>query len=215
MAGNHVFFDAVASRMVALTKNKLGIASYFNRAYDREFEKEYATGDTVRIKYPQRHNIRDGFGYVGASIDRRYTNVVADQMFGLDLNWDTIEKAIQMEKSMTDIEENILDPAAAQLAQEIDSRAARFVYLNTNNVVGALGTTPTTFSVYSGARTRIFEKGGWQMAKRRTTVVTPQMKETIFTTASTGLLAQFNPQKVVDQAFKEGVLGRFDGSDWF
>lgn len=200
--------------MVRLTVNKLGVTQYFNRAGERDFEKEFPVGDTVRAKYPQRYNIREGFDYVGQNIDRKYTTITADQKFGVDLNWDTIEKALEMERTQADIEDNLLDPAASQVAQEIDSRACRHVYLNTPNVVGALGTNPTALLTFSQARSRIKEMGGWEGARRRITVITPAMMDAIIA-SSNNVLALFNPDAVVGRAFKEGVIGRYAETDWY
>jgi hypothetical protein len=212
--GNHVFTDAVAPNLVRLLKNKLVFCQFFSRRNERDFNEGQPIGDTLRVKLPYRGMIRDGFQYVGAPIDRRYTTIVADQMFGIDVDWDTIEKAIQMERSMEDINDNILDPLSAQLAQEFDSRAARFAYLRTPNLAGALGTTPTALSTYNRTRSKIKELGGWDGAQRAAMIISPEMMATVVA-GTPNVIGLFNPSDVVSKAFRKGYIGEYGGYSWF
>lgn len=213
--GNHVFSDMVAPRITKLTINKVQLLGVFSKQFERDLTSgSKPMGDTERIKKPHRSLIRDGFAYVGQSIDRRYTTIVADQKFGTDLDWDSIEKAVEMERSAEELEENIFDPAAQQLSQEWDLRAGRFVKNNTNHVVGALGTTPTTLLTFTGARSRIIGAGGWETATRKGVFVTPDMMGTLIAT-NNNILALFNPKSDVEDAFREGFIGRYAGAKWF
>lgn len=211
MPGTFQTADWVSARVVANIKNKLVIAEGFSKAHERDFEKEFAIGDSVRVKYPDQGLIREGLTYIGASPDRKYTTITVDNFFGIDLEWDSIEKALSMERSLEEIEEQYIEPRAATIAQEIDSRAARFAYLNTNNVIGALGVTPTTLDTYNQARTRIFENAGWASAKRRSMVITPQMVETAITGTARGL---FNTGGQENDIFREGIIGTYGGFKW-
>lgn len=214
MPGSHVYTDKVAANMVRLLKNKLVVTSFFSRKNERDFNEGQPIGDTLRVKLPHRGTIRDGFDYVGANIDRQYTTITASEKFGIDVDWDTIEAATQMERTDADINENILDPLAAKMAQECDSRAARFVYLNSPNVTSALGTTPTTLAAYSAVRTRLLETAGLVGAKRAGVIVTPDMMGTLIANGN-NVLALFNPADSVAKAFKEGYIGRYGGLDYF
>lgn len=214
MPGTHVYTDKVAADVVRLMKNKLGCTYYFNRKYERDFNEGQPIGDTLRVKKPNRGTVVDGFGYTGANIERQYTTVVADQMFHIPCDWDTIEKAIQMERSDEDIQKNILDPLAAQLAQECDTRAMRFARLNTPWTVGALGATPTAMSTYLQAKTIIEELGGWHGSKRRAMFVSPDMMSTV-AAGTPNIMGQFHPRNEAEMAFREGSIGHFGGFDWF
>ena len=215
MPGTHVYTDKVAANMVRLLTNKLVCTQFFSRRNERDFNEGQPIGDTLSVKLPYRGVVRDGFAYVGADIDRRYTTIVADQMFGIDVNWDTIEKAIEMERTDADINENILDPLAAQLAQECDSRAARHVYLNTPNVVGALGTTPTSLGTYSLAHTRLEENAAMNGAKRAGCIITPAMMDTIIASSSSpNLLSLFLPD-IIKKAFTKGYVGEYSDLSWY
>lgn len=214
MPGTHVYTDKVAANMVRLLKNKLVITQFMSRKNERDFNEGPPIGDSLRVKLPHRGTIRDGFDYVGQAIDRRYTTIDCTEKFGIDVDWDTIEAATQMERTDEDINENILDPMAAKLAQECDSRAARFIYLNSPNVTGALGTTPTTLAAYSAVRTRLLETAGLVGAKRKGVIVTPEMMGTLIANGN-NVLALFNPTDTVAKAFKEGYIGMYGGMQYY
>jgi hypothetical protein len=78
--------------------------------------------------------------------------------FRSPFEWDDYEKAVKLERSEEQLQENYFDPAAAAMAQEFDSRCAKFAYQNASNVVGVLGTDPTAVSTYFSARQRLMEK---------------------------------------------------------
>src|ERR1051326_338826 len=107
MPGSHVYTDWVAPTMIRLLVNQLGILDGFEFEYEREFERDYPVGDTVRIKEPWRAIVQDGLGWNPSSIERRNRTVSMDQVFSTQFLYDSIEKALQMERSKDDIKDNI------------------------------------------------------------------------------------------------------------
>jgi len=189
--------------------NNLAIAQYFNTDYNDQFTKEFAVGETVRVPLPQRWLVTSGLGYQPQGINRLFTTVMCDQIFGIHFEYDSIEQALKLERGREKFKAEYLDKAVQQLAQEIDSRAAGWALANTNNVVGALGTTPTTFDIYGQARARLIENACPPGQKGM--IVTPQMMRTLVS-GSTPL--QFNPQNEVAKAFREGYYGYAQGFEW-
>jgi hypothetical protein len=188
--------------------NKLAVSQYFNTDYNKEFTKEFAVGESVRVKLPQRFKVTSGLGYQPQAIDRRYTTVIVDQILGVHFEWDSVEAALKLERGRDAIKKELLDPAMEQLAQEIDSRAAAWALANTNNVVGALGTTPTSFDIYGQARARLIENACTPGEKGM--IVSPQMMRTIVSNN----LTTFNPQNEIAKAFREGYYGHAQGFEW-
>src|SRR3990170_854589 len=149
--------DWITMESLRTLLNQLVVAEMFNTDYNKEFTREFAVGEQVRVKLPQRFTVRDGLGYSPQAINRLNTTVTVDQVFGIDFEWDSVEAALHAERGMDAIKREYIDPAMAQLAQEIDSRAALWAYLNTNNIVGILGTDPTTTNFAGSARQRLKE----------------------------------------------------------
>lgn len=189
--------------------NQLVVAETFNTDYNKEFDREFAVGETVRVKLPQRFTIRDGLGYTPQALNRIYTTVSCDQIFGIDFEWDSAEKALRMERGQEIIKREYIDPAMAQIAQEIDSRAALWAYQNTNNIVGILGTNPTDTSNSGTARQRLIENACPPGDKRAI------MSPGAMTSIVNGGLTLFNDREQISKAFKEGYYGRARGFDWF
>jgi len=180
------------------------VASIFNTDWEKDYEKTFAVGTTIQVKFPQQFLIRDGLGYNPQGINRISTTISLDQPFGIDFQWDDYEAAVKAERSEEEIKEQYLEPAGVQLSQEIDSRAALFAKNNTSQIVGVLGTDPTSVSFLDSARTRLLQKAA-PPDRKRAALISSSMQQNSINTPVTSL---FNPADEIDEAFKEGSLGR-------
>lgn len=206
---NFVNTSWVSMEILRLLLNKLTVTEYFNRSWEKDFEREFAQGSTVTIKFPQRMLTTDGMGYQPQGINRIATTVSLDQWIQCSFEWDDYEQAVKLERSEAELRENYLDPAGAALAQEYDSRAAKFAYMNASNVVGVLGTDPTTVGTYYGARQVLFEQA-CPPGKRAMLISSSMM-----TSIGTGITNIFQPPDEISQMFKEGSIGRLAGFDFY
>lgn len=195
-------------KVLRLLLNDLTVAEYFNTDYEKDFQKEFAPGASIQVKFPQKFTIRDGLTYTPQGVGRISTTISLDQPFGVDFEWDDYERAVKAERSEEELDQQYFTPAAAQISQEIDSRAAQFAYQNASNVVGILGTDPTTVNTYYAARRRLKEKAA-PKGKRVLCLSSSMM-------ASLGqnITNFFQPGDELAQMFKEGYLGRMAGFDW-
>jgi hypothetical protein len=210
MANQFQYTDWLTMEGLRILKNKLQVAPFFNTDYNKEFTKEFAVGESVRVPLPQRFLIRNGLGYSPQPINRIYTTVNCDQILGVDFEWDSAEAALKMERGMEMIKKNYLDPAMAQIAQEIDSRAALWAYQNTNNIVGVLGTNPTSFQTINQARQRLVELACPPGAEKGM-VIPPSVNVSLVNAA----IQYFNPASDISKNYKEGSIGRNSGFDWY
>lgn len=196
--------------VLRLLLNFLTVAEYFNTDYEKDFEKEFAVGATIQVKFPQYFFIRDGLGYSPQGINRISTTVSLDQIFGVDFEWDDYEAAVKAERSEEEIREQYLEPAGTQIAQEIDSRAAFWAKNNSNNVIGALGTDPTGVATYYNTRRRMMELA-CPPSKDRALCVSSSMMSTF----GQNITTFFHPGDELSEMFKDGYLGRAAGYDWY
>lgn len=193
-------------------KNSLKVAEYFNSDWEKDYEKTFAVGTTIQVKFPQQFTIRDGLGYNPQGIDRISTTVSLDQPFGIDFQWDDYEAAVKAERSEEEIREQYLEPAGVQLGNEIDSRAAFFAKNNTSQIVGALGVDPTSIVFLDQARARLLQKAGSALAKKRAALISSSMQTNSINTPVTSL---FQPADAITEAFKEGSMGKLKTFDVF
>lgn len=192
-----------------LLTNQLEVAQHFDTKWMRQFDQQFAVGASVQVKLPQKWTIRDGLGYVPQPINRLTTTVNCNIIKGLDFEWDSIEKALEMERSEKEISDQYIAPAAAQLAQQVDSDAALFAYRNCNNIVGQLGVDPVNSTAFMQGLQRMEELACPALGEKGA-IVTPSVATAVVPNIQTF----FNPSSEISRAFKRGSLGMFNGFEW-
>lgn len=188
-------------------KNALKVADNFNHDWEKDYTKTFAVGTTIQVKYPQQFLIRDGLGYDPQGINRISTTISLDQPFGIDFQWDDYEAAVKAERSEEEIKEQYLEPAGVQISQEIDSRAALFAKNNVSQIVGTLGQDPASIQFLDQARARLLQKAA-PPDKRRMALISSSMQTNSINQPVTSL---FTPADEIDEAFKEGSIGKLKG----
>lgn len=210
MANVFQFVDWLSMEGLRLLLNKLEVSQGFNTDYNSEFTKDFAVGETVRVPLPQQWTVRTGLGYNPQAVNRIYTTVTCDQIFGVDFEWDSAQAALEVERGQERIKKEYLEPAMDQIKQEIDSRCAQFAYQNASQAVGVLGTDPTSLTVFNSARQRMIELGGISQGARINCI--PPSVNTSLVGSALGL---FNPPDAIAKQYKEGAIGRYSGADWY
>lgn len=205
MANNFLDSNWVSLKILQLLINKLVVNEYFNRQWQGDFQKEFAPGASIQVKFPQRWSVTDGMGYNAQAVNRLSTSVSLDQWLQIGFEWDDYEAAVKLERSMAELEENYFEPAAAAMAQEWDSRSALFAYRNASNVVGTLGTSPTSVSTYYQAR-RVMKEQASPMGPKVTCWSSEMMQQ-----LGSNIATYFQPPDELDAMFKEGALGKIAG----
>lgn len=195
--------------ILRLLLNKLEIAEYFNRSWESDFEKEFAPGSSITVKFPQRFFTVDGMGYNPQGINRISTTISLDQWIQVAFEWDDYERAVKLERSEEELRENYLDPAAASLAQEFDSRCAKTAYQNTSMISGVLGTDPTSVATFYTARQRLKEQA-CPPGKR-----CMQISSSMMNSLGQNITTIFHPADEITKAWKEGAIGKLAGFDFY
>lgn len=209
MANQFLDTNWVSMKILWILQNALEVASVFNTEWESEFGKNFPVGSSVQVKLPQRWVVTNGLGYQPQGIARLATTINLDQVFGIHFEWDSYERLVKMERSQEELEENYLKPAAVQLAQEVDSRAAKFAYQNASNVTGTLGTDSTSINFATAAERRLYEKACPKGLRHL--VLSPSLMESYVKTNVT----QFNPAPEISRMFRTGVLGTAAGWEWY
>jgi hypothetical protein len=207
----NLFLDTswVSMEILRLLLNMLEIAEYFNRDWERDFNKEFAPGSSITVKFPQRFFATDGMGYSPQAINRISTTISLDEWIQVAFEWDDYEKAVKLERSEEELRENYFIPAAATMSQEWDSRCAKFAYQNASNVVGALGTDPNSVSTFYDARA-ILKQQACPPGKR-----CMQISSSMMSTLGSAITNVFNPVDEITKMWKDGAIGRLAGFDFF
>jgi hypothetical protein len=210
LPNTHKFLENyVGLKCLQILKNSIEIGRVYNTEQNEDYKKPFAIGETTQVKLPQRWTVRDGLNYQEQAISRRSVPITMQAPFGIDFGFDDLERALKMEKSEEEISEQLLKPAMAQLAQEIDSRCANFAYLNTPNIAGVLGTTPSTNVPYQRAETLLWENAA-PKGSNRVCAVSPAMMEAFVAANET----KFNPPTEIAKEFRSGEVGEYQNATW-
>jgi hypothetical protein len=202
------YVDWLSMEALRLLTNPLEVAPFFNTDYNSEFTKEFTVGETVRIPKPKRFLITSGLGYQPQAIIDTHTTVTVDQAFGVHFEWDSAEQALKLPRGEEKISRTILKPAMAKIKQEIDSRCAQWAMQNTPNVVGVLGTNPTTFdAVFGAAGQRLTELACPPGEKGM--ILTPGVTRALRASA----VSYFHPQTDLVRMWKKGSIGTVNDFD--
>jgi hypothetical protein len=204
----------VSMEILRLLLNKLVVAEYFSRDWQGDFDKEFAPGSTISAKLPWRPIVKDGMGYEAQNIERVSTTISLDQWTQVPFEWDDYERAVKLERSEDQLRENYWDPCAAAMAQEMDSRAAKFAYQNASNTIGVLGTDPTLVGLFYSARQQLTEES-CPPGKRAAIISSSAMQAMGAATGAGSIVSMFQPADEITKMFKEGSVGRMAGFDVF
>ena len=208
-ANSFVNTSWVSLEILRLLVNKLVCAEYFNRSWEKDFNKEFAPGSSIQIKFPQRMLTVNQMGYSPQGINRISTTVSLDTWIQVPFEWDDYERAVKLERSEEELRENYWMPAAAAVSQSIDSQAANWGRLNTSNFVGILGTDPTTVATYYQARAMLEREAAGE-GKRCMLMSVSQM-----VSLGSNITNVFHPADQITRMWKKGSLGVLADFDMF
>lgn len=209
MANQFLNTNWVSMKILRLLINMLEVTEYFNRDWERDFHKEFAPGSSISVKFPQRFTVSDGMGYAPQPINRLSTPINLDQWLQIGFEWDDYEAAVKLERSEGELTENYFQPAAEAMAQEWDSRAALFAYQNASNLVGALGTDPTSVLTYYQARQIMMEEA-CPPGDRCMNISSSMMA-----TLGNAITTVFHPDDEITRMWKKGSIGTLAGYRFF
>lgn len=209
MANNFAVTNWVSMKILWFLKNSLEVAEMFNSDWEDEFKMKFPVGSQAQIKLPQSWLVTTGLAYQEQGIQRLVTTINLDQIKGIHFGYDSYEKLIKMERTEKELDEAYFRPAGLQLAQQVDSDAANWARLWTNNVVGTLGTDSTTIDFALAAEQVLFNLAAPMDGMRNLVLSSSLMRSYVKNNVT-----QFNPQKAISDMYKTGVLGNAAGWKW-
>lgn len=203
----------VAMKGLALLVNDLHVAPYFSTEYSGEYAQKFAIGRTLTVPLSQRYRPRTDMTYNPQAMDRPSTTIPIDQIRGVDIEWESIEKALDMERGEERVEQIYLRPAVAYLRQSIDTYCAQFAAQNANMVVGALGTNASTLDATSAAAKQALEQmGGMPDSPDDTAICLPPA---VMRAIKTSNIGYFNPAPDLSRTWRTGNIDQADGMHFY
>jgi hypothetical protein len=197
----------VLRKSLMILHQKLNFIGTIFTGYDDQFAQDGAKiGDTLKIRMPNKYVVNDG-----ADI----TSVIQDTAEStIDLKVDTQKNvamgfgAAEQTLSLDDFSDRIIDPAMSVLAAA--SEADGFGMFNdVPYQVGTFGTVPNTLLTYLQANGRLTNSLA-PMSQRAI-----QMSPDAMVTIVDALKGLFQDSQAIAKQYREGLMGRTAGADWY
>lgn len=183
----------------------LGVIKKMSSEYENEFKKEFAPGSTVTVPMPQRFIAQtNNWQFTPEGMYRPTTTITVDTSKHVMFQLTATEQALHTERGQARFKKIYLDPAMLQLSTALERAAIAYMTPRINNVVGALGTTPTTLAPYAAAKTRLEEND--QFADP-TLFWSPTMAENIGTALLTSYNSKYSGEAVKDSRISGSIAG--------
>lgn len=208
MSNTLLTISDITNESLMILENELVLANKINREYDDRFGVDGAKiGYTTNVRRPARFkgtggpalNVED---FVETSVPATLTN-----QFHVDTQFITSDLLLSMDM----FSKRVLKPVIAAIANRIDSDTADFMRINTANIVGTAGTSPTTLAPFLSAGAILDTEAAPRDGERY--MVLDQFSQASMVGSLTGL---FNPQVNISEQYKKGLMSRETvGFDWY
>jgi hypothetical protein len=208
MANTLLTPTAVTREALRIAHEKLAFIGSVNRQYDDSYAKTGAKiGDSLKIRLPNEYNVRTG-AVISAYDDTTESSVTVQMATqkGVDVNFSSTELTL----SLDDFSTRILKPAISKLVSVIESDMFTSVTREVYNQVGTAGTTPSTLGVALAARAKMN-----QFLTPKDDMRALQYESGAMAATVDNLKGLFNDSNKISEQYREGLMGRTAGFDWY
>ncbi len=196
MANNFKNTSLVTRLMLKAFMNALQMGAKVDRQLDSQFRK---VGDTINIRRPIMFVATDGAS-ISSQQDLEERTAAVQLAFRKKVNFAVTSQDLTLE--VQDFVERYVNPAAAELAQQVETEIGA-IYTTIGNFVGTPGTAPSTF-LEVGAAAKVLSKLGTPMDIRWSAFY----DEDASLALADGLKAVF-PTEIAKKAIEEAAIGRY------
>lgn len=195
----------VTRKQLMILHQKLAFVGTIERQYDDSFAKDGAKiGTTLQIRLPSKFTSAVGSTVTATDTTQTSVGLVVGTQRNVAMNFLTSELTL----SMDDFSDRVIEPAMAVIAAGIESDAFQMA-LDVYQQVGAPGTAPNALLTYLQAAARL--SNSLAPLSQRCVQVPPLDAATIVD----ALKGLFQDQNAISKQYREGIMGRTSGFDWY
>ena len=212
MANTTLTHKMIARESAAILAEEAQFLMNVNRGRQDEFGANvngFNKGDYVDIKIPPVGAVFDGavFAGGGAATDSTETSVrlQLDTQKHIGIQFGAKEKLLEI----TDFKERILRPQIRTLSSVIEADLILKASQATPNVVGTVGTIPTTMKTYAQARAKL--ENYLAPNSDRTFLITSDANVELVDSSK----QLFNASKQIEKNYLTGAMGEAQGGMWY
>ena len=204
MANTVLTSSVITREALRILHQKLNFIGNINRQYDSRFAKDGAKiGDTLQIRLPNEYTVRSGATLSVQDTTESKVDLQVSTQKGVDVEFTSAELTLDLD----DFSRRILEPAMAVLAANIESDALS-MYKDVYNVAGSEGSAMVLKDVWEGRKALV---DNLTPSGNRCVCLDTQTNVDLLD-ATKGL---FQSSSNIAQQYREGILGRTGGFDWF
>lgn len=206
MSNTLLTIDMITKEALRLLHQKLVFVGNVNRQYDDQFAKTGAKiGSSLRIRLPNSYTSRTSITASNQPTVEESIPLTVASIAGVDVGFTSQELTL----SLDDFSSRILEPAMATIASNIEFRCYQQAVLDTYNQVGTLGQS-ASFSAYLQSAARL-DNCLAPRDNNRTLIIHPDQQVTIINE----LRGLFHDSTQIEKQYKEGLMGRSIGFNWY
>lgn len=196
--------DMITRESLRVLHQKLNFVGNIDRQYDDSFAKEGAKiGDTLRIRKPNRYVAATGATFAARNTNEEKIDLAVSTQKHVGMEFTTKDLSMDIDNFSA----RIIDPAMAVLASAVEADALTMTR-NVYNQVGTPGTAPT-FKTFLEGRKKLNDN--LAPGSGRCAVINTQTSVDIVD----ALKGLFQDSKEVSKQYREGMMGRTAGFDWY
>lgn len=188
--------------------NKPAVMSSFDPRFQKMFNMEMQSGETVYGRLPWRFVKKEGLGLKLQPIVDRVVPITMNQVYQYSVEYNSIEEVLNFPRPNMELIKQFTEPISDQLSQDADSAAALFATNNAANVVGSLDAAITDLATLRTTTQKLVELAGWKSGT--VGVISPAMANNIVGLGQ----AFFNPTDEISQQSKTMRIGKYANIDW-
>lgn len=200
MSNTYQPWQVFTNEALMILKNDLVFLKGVSRDNQYLFAKPgMKSGNTVNVRYPARYVGRTGEAYAPEAYTETSFPMQVRPLQGMDIDVPSTEWTLNINQ----IKKDVLEPAMAQLVNNIERDCLQIAYQGVSNWTGTIGTQPSTSSPILQAGATLTGEGFAKDNKRRF-LLDPQHNVSMVP----GLQGLFNPQAKLSAQYETGLLSK-------
>lgn len=195
--------DVITKEALKVLHEKLIFTNKINKSYESSFGRKGAqAGDTIRVRKPAQFKTRKGKTLDVQDFIETSVNLTIDKQVGLDVEFSDLDLALEL-NSFSD---QFLRPAMAQLASDIEADTLSMILKTSNSIYNGTGLTyRDTLSARRQLNQSLAPAGNWCL------ILDPYASVNMVDE----LKGLFQDATSISKQYKEGLLGRTSGFDFY
>lgn len=198
---------AVTREILRVLHEKLSFVGTINRQYDDSFAKSGAKiGDSLKIRLPNRYTVTTGATLSTQDISEESVTLQVNTQKHVGMKFTSDELTLDLD----DFSKRVIQPAISVLASDVENDVIAGCTKKVYNQVGTWGTVPASYKIITDARARM-NKFLAPKDNRRSL----QLESDAMSSMADALKGLFQDSKSVAEQYREGMVGRHGGFDWY